>query len=484
MESTDQSSKKNLLYTACGGLILAAGGLYYYLKPKASNGSETRYSREDIISVLKKFKRNYYPIYRDLWTTSERINQNYRMRYGAIPEAVKKTLTSALMDNNPNFKRLMAKLEEDVYSEFNITDRKVFEKAADDLSKTDNEVKLLMQEIRDNVAKACNGVKLPMKIPLPDHVTAETTLKVYKSMVYSILMRLNEFLEDYVKENGVINTFEEEFNRKLGDVLAPEKVKSEFMKLHRYDSSDEYHENYVYACAIKQFSNNDKKYATVIQRIDFMNNNLLKQHLTPGQDFNKLKDKIEEIMLVGIELTQPIIDVVPNAQMILDKKAEEEAKKKLDEKAEEDKVVENESDEKPEDKVSDEKPEDKVSDEKPEDKVSDEKPEEDEKNDVVTEKTEEPVEETEPAMKPEETPEPVVEDEKKDDTLPEEKAELVVEDDKKDDTLPEEANKDDVVVEDDTVEVPKEINDVNNVPEETNKDDTEEKVETNPESED
>ena len=335
------------------------------------------------------------------------------MRYGNIPEAVKKSLTAALMDNNPNFHRLMAEMQEQVYTEFEISDREGFEKAADELANTDNEIKLIMQEIRDNVSRACNGVKLPMTIPLPDHVTAETTLNVYKSMVYSILMRLNEFLEEYVKEHGVINTFEEEFNRKLGSVLEPAKVKKEFMKLHRYDCSDIYHENYVYASAIKQFSKEDDKYAKVIQRIDFLNNNLLKMHLTPGQNFGKLKEKIEEIMVVGIELTQPIIDVAPNAQAILDQKAKENQETAEDTgKKDEVKVVddkkETQENEKPQESVTSEEPVPKTP-EVPEPTENTEESENKTTDDVIPVKTDEPAPENTDEPVPETTDEPTPE---------------------------------------------------------------------------
>jgi hypothetical protein len=226
----------------------------------------------------------------------------------------------------------MAEMEDEIYGEFEITDRESFENAAKELSKTDNEIKLIYQGIREDLANACNGVKMAMNVPLAEHITAETTLTVYKSMVYSILMQLNEFVSKWAKENGGnINTFDEEFNIKLSETLNPEKVKKDFMKLYNYDYSDVHHENLIYATAIKEFSKKDPKYDMAVKKIDQMNNEMLKLHLMPGQNYEDLKAKIEDIMVVGIELTKPLIEIAPDAEEILKKKQEEELAKKTEE---------------------------------------------------------------------------------------------------------------------------------------------------------
>ena len=111
-----------------------------------------------------------------------------------------------------------------------------------------------------------------------------------------------------------------------------------------------------------------------------MINKIVKEQASPGQDFSKLKDKIEEIKLIGIELTQSIIDVDPNEQIIFDKKAKK------------DKIVENKAYEKLQDKVFDKK------------------------NNIAIEITKESIEKTKVFLKPKEISQIVMKDKKKDNT--------------------------------------------------------------------
>ena len=96
-----------------------------------------------------------------------------------MPEKVRKSLLSALINNNPDLERSMTKIKDQVYSEFEILDRKEFEKVANHLSKSDNKIKMLIQEINENFIISCSGIKLLMTISFPDYVTAETTLYIY-----------------------------------------------------------------------------------------------------------------------------------------------------------------------------------------------------------------------------------------------------------------------------------------------------------------
>ena len=383
-----------MLYSACGGLLLGAGVLYYYFHSKSSS-TKAHFSRDQILSVLKKFNRNFYPIFEDFLSVSEKIHKNYGKEYGHVLKAIKKSLTAALIENNPKFHKLLAEIEDQIYKEFKISDRKAFEKAADELAKVDIEIKLIMQEIQENIFNACNGVEMPMTIPLADHVTAETTLNVHKSIVYSILMELNHFLEEYVKEHKIINILEYYYNEKLQSILKSEKAKKEFLKLYQFDYSDIYHEYYVYASAIKQFSKKDDKYAKAINKIAILKKKIVRLHLIPGHNLGrlgKLREKIEEIMEIEIELTQPIIEVAPNAQAILDPKAKENQETakvtgKNDEVQVEDHKKETQENKKPKESLTSEKPVPETSD-VPETKENTEE--------SVSETTEESVPETTP----------------------------------------------------------------------------------------
>jgi hypothetical protein len=330
MNTSNQGLDKRVLLTVCGGAALMLGGVFYYLKSKKTPSEPSDFSRELILKVIKKFRRNYYPIYKYLWIMSQRVTAGYRQRFGTVPEQIKKSLSASIMDANPEFHKLVSDMETEIYSEFEIEDPKKFEKAVQELMKNDKEIAEIMNQIKEDTFKACSGTKVIKKVPLPDFVTKEQILEIYKTMAYEILIMLNDFLSDYIKKHKFINETDMEFNKELERVLKPGPIRKNILRSHNYHYSDEYHEDLVYASGMKQFSESDAEFKRLSTRVDELNNTLLRAHLMPGQNYEELRTRIEEILVIGIENTQPLIDVVPNAQEILEKKKEEEKKEKED----------------------------------------------------------------------------------------------------------------------------------------------------------
>jgi hypothetical protein len=318
------SVDKRVLLTICGGALMMAGGLYYYLKSNQKHVPSNLLPRDLVLKILKKFKRNYYPIYKYLWLMSTRVTAGYRQRFGRVPEQIKKSLKISLVDANPDFHKLISKMEDEIFAEFDINDKKLFEKTVNHYQKTDKEIREIMNKIQDDVAKACSGVKVVDKVPLPDFVTKEKIIEMYKTMIYEILIMLNDFLTDYVSKHQFINPTDEGFNKELESVLKTEPIRKRILTQHKFDYSEKYHENLIYASAMKQFSESDPEFKKISNQLDDMNNLLLKEHLIPGQNYAELRNQIEQILIIGIENTQPLIDIVPNARAILDKKTKEE----------------------------------------------------------------------------------------------------------------------------------------------------------------
>lgn len=305
----NQQDNKKLMYLMGTSVILGTGFLAWYFKYKKSgNTKKIDYSREQIVQVLKRFQRDYFPVYKMLWTTHDKITKSYKSRYGMVPEALKNSLHSVLMEENPQFHILIADMEDEIYSAFNIPDRKAFEEASMNLCKTDNEVKLLIQGVQDNIKKSAMGIPQDFNVPLKEVVTLETTFKIYKSAAFSVQSALNEFLQEYTKDHETINPYDEEFNRKLGEVLSPEKIKKGLLKIYKYDDDERYHELFVFSAAVKKYSKSDNYFERTITQIDRKNQEMLQQQLSPMANLKQIRKEIDKIMM--IELEKPIIQMV------------------------------------------------------------------------------------------------------------------------------------------------------------------------------
>ena len=190
MNTDSTTMNKRVLLSLCGGAALMIGGVLYYLKTKSKPEESSEFSRELILKVIKKFRRNYYPIYKYLWIMSQRVTAGYRQRFGVVPEQIKKSLSTSIMDANPEFHKLVSDMETEIYSEFEIEDTKKFESAVGELMKHDTEIREIMNGIKEDTFKACSGTKVVKKVPLPDFITKEQILDIYKTMAYEILICL------------------------------------------------------------------------------------------------------------------------------------------------------------------------------------------------------------------------------------------------------------------------------------------------------
>jgi hypothetical protein len=295
MDKVEKTLNKKLLFMACGGALLASGGIYYYLKSKSSNDFSSDYSRDEIMKILKKFKRNYYPIFKTLTIAYKQLTEKYLKQYGIIPEHFKRNMYNVLITSNPKFNELATKLEDEVYSEFNITDRKKFEETVQSLSKNDIEMKKIQQDIQDELINITKGGSISLQIEIKDHITPELTFKVYKELIYSVLIQLNDFLVDYIKQNGSFNLNSGDFMMKFGQAIKPNKIRKELFCVNQFDYSDVYHENMIFDSMVDRFLKTDSRYSEIIKEMRVFEQDMLNKHLLPNQDYSELRGKIEEI---------------------------------------------------------------------------------------------------------------------------------------------------------------------------------------------
>lgn len=312
--ATSLTSKRVALIVGAGAIIV--GGIVYYLRRDGTKAEPVKFSRQQILKVMTRIRRNYYPIFNYLWMTANRSLGDIRQAYGFVPEEVKKSLPTMMINNNPEFTRLVKEMESEVYSEFGIDNKVQFEAAAMELSESDQEIKKILDEIEAKLFKTASGQKISEDIPIAEHIRPEKTLEVYKLMVHSILTKVNDYMSELVQTEGRLPMNSPEFNLKFQEMLNPGAVKKQLLRENGYDYSDVHHESQIYATSMKKFSQGNTEFARCAKIIDEANGKLIRAHLLPAQDMAKLREKIERVLQVEMKAEAPIIDLVPDAERV------------------------------------------------------------------------------------------------------------------------------------------------------------------------
>ena len=287
-------------------------------KPKSHN----LYTREQVLSILKSLKKNYFPICRYLRETSILVQNNYKAKYNKVPDKVLSRLPAILMKENPAFEELVSKANERVYKLCKIPNAKAFEQAVIELLKSDEQIREVHEAIEAAFLEACKGNEPEFDAELPAHITPDLVLKLYKQIICSVLGRLNQFMIDYKKENGFVNKFDREFDRELKKAIQAETLKREILAKEGVSGSEEHHQMFIFACAMSQFSKKYPHFSKVIDRVDALNNQILQKHLLPDCDLSELSKEINDLGSLPIEPVTPFNPVQTKESYFFIKKKE------------------------------------------------------------------------------------------------------------------------------------------------------------------
>lgn len=260
-----------------------------------------QYKKEKVIEVLKKLKRNYYPIYRYLRKTSDKITSSYKIKYEKVPQTLLKYLDISLISENSQCRKMILEIEGEVYSNLQIEDKEGFQESVNRYKKSDKEVKDLVELISDNFFFSCKGISFNLNISLPKHVNMRSTLEIYKKYVCAVLKAFNEY-----KQETNLQTFDFQFNKMMISSIDQNKIKQNLLTEKNFDFSDNYHEENVFEAAITQFMEKSQEFKDIIFKIDSLNGLLLQLHLDPNADLEKLGERIKEIEAINLEMFRGI----------------------------------------------------------------------------------------------------------------------------------------------------------------------------------
>lgn len=298
MSLSDTVSKTLLLLITYGAITFVTVFLMLLFRKKQKPARQL--SLKEVVQILRQFKRDYFPICQYLLSTHESLTFELSQKYGRIPETIANSMGIILMDDNPQFKQRVLRLESRIFAKFQVSDPKNFFDSVAKYKSEHKEVSALLSDIEHNLSLSCQGRSLSLEIALPGHVIMSTTFQVYKTVVYQVLLALNTHLQGLLQTQEMMNTYDQDFTKNLMDTIKASEIRRSVLHKHQFDSHAEYHENHLLSAAIDQFSKQDEAFVHMISIIDGLNNELLQKHLKPAQDLEALRKQIDQIQRLSL----------------------------------------------------------------------------------------------------------------------------------------------------------------------------------------
>ena len=308
MEQKSLLGNKTLLL---GGATVLTG-LSYLAYKKFYNKEESGEvaSIEQTIKILKQFKRDFYPIFSNLIILSLRFQGQYRSRYQSVPESFLEKIEGALTSENPIFLEQINVLEDKIYSENNITNRKKFEIYCLKLSNQNAAVQAILNDIRTAYRNALRGKPERPNFSLPEKLTPELIFKIYKNRVVNALTKILDAVDNYKKIHGAINVQDPEFNKQIGKITQGNDQNNIF---EGYDIEfDEFiHPKMMFNSAVSTFDKSNIKFKQNIQLLEVKENNLMQKIVLSKDTYEKILKDIESIKNIGEPVVPLIREIEP-----------------------------------------------------------------------------------------------------------------------------------------------------------------------------
>ena len=295
-----------------GGLSLGASLAYLYYQRSNQSNAGLEVSKETVLKVLKEFKREFYVVFKNLTIASQNIQNQYRANYNVPAQDMKNILNSFLIDENPTLGPQIQDIEQKVYAKFEVINRVEFERLCSKLAKTNNDVKELMNEIKELFKKAILGIPHTPEINLSAEFSPEAVLTVFKDSIKEVLVRVMAYVRAYVQENGGVGLQDEKFHMGLQE-LSLDTIKNKTLINSGLPLNEEYHPQQVFAYAMSKYGKTDPKFTERVGRIEKFNQEIMQKMFMPNADFDKIEQEIVNIEEAFKEL-EPVIQLIEDIE--------------------------------------------------------------------------------------------------------------------------------------------------------------------------
>ncbi|CAG9330347.1 unnamed protein product [Blepharisma stoltei] len=214
-----------------GGLA-ACLGLGYLLYRYSDDGlsDSATLTRDDVVRILQDLRSELMNVYIQISSFVLSIREQMG---GRIPDEYIKEI---IMTQTPIGDQI-SKVEEKVYQKNSIT-KESFQAACTITYASDDEVKELMDEMKKSLENSFRGVAPSFSGELPEIMTSEKTLEVFKDMNDATLLAMYDIIED-IKSQGIneqSQQFQMEFQRQSPKI---EKATFKVFEKHGLDELDQ-----------------------------------------------------------------------------------------------------------------------------------------------------------------------------------------------------------------------------------------------------
>ena len=290
--NSDKSTSSLKYPLLLGGMTAAAGlGYLYYRSMMSKNNNDFELSREQVKTILKEFRKDFYPIFKYLTNLSLTIQNDYKKKFNYIPDNIRNNLSVMLV----------YAMEDKIYNKFGIDNRSGFEAFVLKLSKVDSDVQSLVNEIKNEFRKALMGVTVSENINLPDVVNPDLILQVYKDSLKLVLQKILSFVVDYKERHGEINAYDENFAMQLKD-LNLEQTKLQILEEKGLGNFEDHHPEKIFYHALTKYSKEDQAFKDRLVKMEVFHQTLMQKLFVPNADVRGLQVELEGIdKLIEVE---------------------------------------------------------------------------------------------------------------------------------------------------------------------------------------
>lgn len=299
----------SVLLTACASVFALRKLL---LKKKQKNLQEL--TEEEVYSILRDFRKEFYPLLKEISVSSKNIQSQYMAQLGYQHERIKDILFMEIVQKNPFFEKSVENVEMKVLVKNKVNDPDVFKDSCKALAKKSKQIETIMREIKLNFEKAVLGVILPPSITLPDTVTCEMVLHQYKEKAKSIVMTLAVATQKFVEKYGPRAFNSPDYEAFVKKMTFDEEKDQKPLIDYPQELIRDYHPQQLFMLAFSKYLLEDPEFKKAVLKIETRNQEIIKQIYAENCDFEKIIKDIQEFKLPSDEEEKKgfYIDVKPN----------------------------------------------------------------------------------------------------------------------------------------------------------------------------
>lgn len=283
------SKKWNWFYGLCISSGISAALYLWYHPPKSFKRPKRIFSREEILTIAKRFERDFYPVYKIVRKYSKILSEVKIQARRSEKNEIEEIL------NLEGVRRALDNLERSIFKRFNIKNGAEFKSQFQIFNQTDIEIKAISEKINRNMEIYANSdTKLLLKpYELPNFATPAKTYKITSQFMIKSLRALNEIFFQIETGNLMIDPRDQAEMRQLQKYLSPSKFKQEILENHVYGSNERFHEQQIFDSSLGYMKHSKSVWSQPLFRFKFVYHQIAQRHFSKDMNSAELALEID-----------------------------------------------------------------------------------------------------------------------------------------------------------------------------------------------